>query len=80
MASRLIQSNNLRLKDLSKIHNVSNAEMITILLDTYELEDLNQYCFYIQRLRKQGIDTKKLNTLSILLSYLATIFQPYARK
>ena len=73
-------NNKARIKEISKDLNIDSEQVVSMLLDIYTLEDTLKYVTQIQRLRNSGLPSKKLNDLSILWSYLASIFESYTKK
>jgi hypothetical protein len=78
--SNLESSNTTRINELMKQKNLTKKELIKILLDIYELEDIFKLVENIKNARSRGMTAKQINELSIFFTYLATIFEDFARK
>ena len=63
-----------------KQKNLTKKELIKILLDIYELEDIFKLVDNIKYVRAKGMTARQINELSIFFTYLATIFEDFARK
>ena len=70
-------SNTSRIKKLADEKGVSQKQMLTIILDVYELDSIDGYISQLRKHRLIGLDPKKINSLSVLFSYLASIFKDY---
>jgi hypothetical protein len=64
-----------RLKNLAEKENRSKKDTINMLIDVYEIQDIDSLIKQISKKYRQGLPFSTINKLRLLVSYLKTIIE-----
>lgn len=64
---------NKRLKSIAEQEGLSKSDALIMLMDLYELKDVNKFIELISYQYRQGMNISQINQLRILVSYLKSV-------
>jgi hypothetical protein len=73
---RLVKQNEERLSQIGEVYGMSRPEVVNMLLDIYDLEDVDLITSRIRDLYASGMQPKQLRQLTILQTQLAALLKP----